>query len=284
METGLELFHSSEFGDLRVLEKNGEAWFIAKEVCDFLGTRTDNLKLILEEDEIISINPYTIGVIGARGRDMLMISEAGFYSLILKARKVKDNPERTERIRRFRRWVTHDVLPALRKKGSYSLPQPAQREMSPTKLAALRDFITIDCKVTGVQVTYALDRAWRNMYGESPLALSEVSVASTPDDDRAMYVTVSEIGKLYGMSARALNPVLTDLGLQTCEETTNKKGKTQRTYMPTELGAQNGGKRFSDSARNDLQREVWNLFWHKDKLPAFLDKHLKRKPQEQEAA
>ena len=88
-------------------------------------------------------------------------------------------------------------------------------------------------------------------------------------------MTVTEIGKLYGMSARALNPMLTDFGLQTCEES-KKGGKTKRTYLPTALGEQHGGKRFSDSAKNNMQKEVWNLFWHKDKLPAFLDTRLKR--------
>ena len=68
--------------------------------------------------------------------------------------------------------------------------------------------------------------------------------------------------------------MLTKLGLQTCTEKVKKDGKIRRTYMPTELGAQHGGKRFSDSARNDLQREVWNLFWHKEKLPAYLDEHI----------
>lgn len=150
-----------------------------------------------------------------------------------------------------------------------------QTGMTESRLNALRSFLVTDCKVTGVQVTYALDRAWKKLEGESPLALTGVRIDASPDDDRAMYVTVTEIGKLYGMSARALNPMLTDFGLQTCEET--KKGdKTKRTYMPTELGKQHGGKRFSDSAKNNMQKEVWNLFWHKDKLPAFLDTRLKR--------
>lgn len=150
-----------------------------------------------------------------------------------------------------------------------------QAGMTESRLNALRTFYEKDCKITGVQVTYALDRAWKKLEGASPLSLGDIQLDASPDDDRAMYVTVTEIGKLYGMSARALNHMLTDFGLQTCEE--SKKGdKTKRTYMPTELGKQHGGKRFSDSAKNNMQKEVWNLFWHKDKLPAFLDTRLKR--------
>ena len=123
MENGLELFNNPEFGDLRLLVHDDEVWFVAKDVCDFLGTQTRNLRAILEEDEVLTSNDYNIDIAqkGQGGKDMLLISEPGFYSLILKARRVKDDSERTERIRRFRRWVTHDILPTIRKTGSYGV-------------------------------------------------------------------------------------------------------------------------------------------------------------------
>lgn len=112
VNTGITLFTNEEFGNVRVIMRDGEPWFVAKDVCDCLDTRTDNIRAILEEDEVLTINPYTIGV-AAGGRDMLIVSEAGLYSLILRSRK----PD----AKKFKRWVTHEVLPAIRKTGSYSV-------------------------------------------------------------------------------------------------------------------------------------------------------------------
>lgn len=105
-----QVFESKEFGQLRVTQdENGKPWFVAKDVCDALGIRTDTVRTILDDDEVRETNPNSIGVAG--GRNPLIVSEAGLYSLILKSRK----PE----AKRFRRWVTHEVLPALRRDGAY---------------------------------------------------------------------------------------------------------------------------------------------------------------------
>lgn len=109
--------------NVRVLtDEQDEPWFIAKDVCDILETRTDNLKAILEEDELSTINPYSIGVAQNGGHNPLIISEAGFYKLALRSRK----PVAKE----FQRWVTHDVLPSIRKHGAYMTEQTVERILS----------------------------------------------------------------------------------------------------------------------------------------------------------
>lgn len=78
-----------EFGmnEVRTLtDANSEPWFVAKDVCDVLGIRTDTLRSTLDEDEITEVNPNTIGVC-AKGRNPLIINEPGLYSLILRSRK-----------------------------------------------------------------------------------------------------------------------------------------------------------------------------------------------------
>ena len=105
----IQLFNNPEFGHLRVTMQDGEPWFVAKDVCDALGIRTDTIHTILDDDEVDETNPNTIGVAG--GRNPLIVSEAGLYSLVLKSRK----PE----AQAFRRWVTHDVLPTIRRTGGY---------------------------------------------------------------------------------------------------------------------------------------------------------------------
>lgn len=106
-----QVFENSEFGAIRAMRgEDGEPWFVAKDVCDALGIRTDTVRTILDEDEVTEAsNPNSIGV--THGRAPLIVSEAGLYSLVLKSRK----PE----AKRFKRWVTHEVLPALRRDGAY---------------------------------------------------------------------------------------------------------------------------------------------------------------------
>ncbi len=96
-------------------QRTGEPWFMAKNVCDSLGLRTDTIRAILDKDEVRDINPNTIGVT-PRGRNPLIINESGLYSLILRSRK----PE----AKAFKKWVTAESLPAMRKTGAYVAAHP----------------------------------------------------------------------------------------------------------------------------------------------------------------
>lgn len=97
---------------VRAVVKDGEPWFVAKDVCDTLEIRTDSIRSILEDDEVDSINPNSIGVAQNGGRAPLIINESGLYSLILRSRK----PE----AKKFKKWVTAEVLPSIRKHGAYA--------------------------------------------------------------------------------------------------------------------------------------------------------------------
>ena len=93
--------------NLRAIVRDGEPWFVAKDVCRVLGTATKDLPSILEDDE------KGIDIIDTPGGNqrMTMINESGLYSLILRSRK----PE----AKAFKKWVTSEVLPAIRKTGGY---------------------------------------------------------------------------------------------------------------------------------------------------------------------
>ena len=108
----LRIFEKAEFGSVRVVMKDGEPWFVAKDVCGCLGLDTSNLSKMLDEDEL-STYPvqYTDQV-----RNLSVVSEPGLYSLILRSRK----PE----AKAFKRWVTHEVLPSIRKTGGYLATKP----------------------------------------------------------------------------------------------------------------------------------------------------------------
>lgn len=92
-----------------LVDSHGEPWFVAKDVCDVLGTRTKDLRSILESDEISNIDNIDIAQNG--GRMPLIVSEPGLYRLIMRSRK----PIAKE----FQRWVTHEVLPRIRRTGGY---------------------------------------------------------------------------------------------------------------------------------------------------------------------
>jgi len=99
---------------VRVINKEGSPWFVGKDVCRALGLSNHNDALsALDDDEkgVASTDPLSKHKVGGGTQQAVIISEAGIYNLIFRSRK----PE----AKRFKRWVTHDVLPAIRKDGSY---------------------------------------------------------------------------------------------------------------------------------------------------------------------
>ena len=109
-------FESAEFGTVRALLRDGEPWFVAKDVMVSLGlTNTTEAMRKLDEDEFSSAE-----VIDSMGRmqETRIVSEAGLYALVLSSRK----PE----ARAFKRWVTHEVLPSIRRHGVYATPDTVE--------------------------------------------------------------------------------------------------------------------------------------------------------------
>ena len=100
-------FNGSAFRALN--DESGESWFSGQDVCNILGTGTNHLREYLDEDEITNIRNTDIAQNG--GKAPVFISEPGLYKLIMRSRK----PEAKE----FQRWVTHEVLPSIRKHGMY---------------------------------------------------------------------------------------------------------------------------------------------------------------------
>lgn len=102
-------FNNDQFGQLRAIQdESGEPWFVAKDVCDALGLgRQQDSTRHLDQDERGECLVDT----PSGKQTMVVINEPGFYKLIMKSRK----PE----AKAFQRWVTHEVLPSIRKKGGY---------------------------------------------------------------------------------------------------------------------------------------------------------------------
>lgn len=120
----LQIFNSEQFGKIRAVEVNSEPWFCLADICKPLGIRATRCKERLKLEGVrIMDTPSTSGM-----QKMLFVSEGNLYRAIFQSKK----PEAEQ----FTDWVTEEVLPALRKNGSYALPEKTH-EVSLNGLANL---------------------------------------------------------------------------------------------------------------------------------------------------
>lgn len=112
----IKIFENEQFGQIRTISQNGEPWFAVKDVCDALELAdTNKASARLDEDELTRIK----FVSGGQMREMLFTNKPGIYSLILGSRK----PE----AKAFKRWITHEVIPAIENHGMYATPETAEK-------------------------------------------------------------------------------------------------------------------------------------------------------------
>lgn len=107
--TSIEVFNFEGNNIRTLVDESGDLWFIAKDVCEVLGTDTRDLRKILDDDEVSNVDSIHIGENG--GRAPLIVSEPGFFSLANRSRK--------RCAKKFQRWVNHEVLPQIHHTGGY---------------------------------------------------------------------------------------------------------------------------------------------------------------------
>ena len=118
MKNNMQIYQSEKFGEIRTLNLNGEPWFVAVDVCIALDLSNPTIAVSrLDEDERAKFN------LGRQG-DATIVNEPGLYTLILGSRK----PE----AKAFKRWITHEVIPAIRKHGAYISPNAEAVQVTPT--------------------------------------------------------------------------------------------------------------------------------------------------------
>lgn len=180
----LQLFNNPEFGSVRVVEIDGEAWFVAADVCRVLEIQNTTQALERLDDDERSI--FNIG----RQGNANIINESGLYALVSTSRK----PE----AKKFRKWVTNEVLPTIRKTGMYINPRG---------------------EITGDMVI-ALGLRMKELETKNALLTTQVAELQP----KASYydlilnctdlVSTSIIAKDYGFSAKVFNRLLHRLGVQ----------------------------------------------------------------------
>lgn len=209
MNNQVTIFNNAEFGSVRTVVIDNEPWFVGKDVAVALGysnPRDALAKRVDDEDKGVA-KCDTLG--GAQ--EFTVINESGLYSLVLTSK--------LDSAKRFKRWITHDVIPSIRKTGAYGLSKIDQYTLevvnAPTKeaqalaLSNLKAAIaaTYEAKITECENTIAVKD---QLIGEmSPKATYYDAVLSCPD---AMSITL--IAKDYGLSAKEMNKMLNEFGIQ----------------------------------------------------------------------
>lgn len=191
----LTVFNNPDFGSIRTVTVNNEPYFVGKDVADILGY-TNAPKAIKDhvddEDKLVERI-----VMSGQKRDVILINESGLYSLILSSKMPN--------ARKFKRWVTSEVLPSIRKHGMYAVDE----------LLNNPDFM--------IKTFEALKEEREKNKGlskevvEQQRVISELQPKVTYLDkilDSKSLVLTTQIAKDYGMSARRFNRLLHELGVQ----------------------------------------------------------------------
>ena len=180
----LQLFSNPEFGQVRVVELNGELWFVAADVCRVLELTNPTVAIErLDTDEKAKLN------LGLPGGGTNVINESGLYALVMSSRK----PD----AKRFRKWVTAEVVPSIRKTGMYVNPQQITGDMIIALGTRMKE-LEAQNAVLSTQVAELQPKA--NYYD---------LILQCPD-----LVSTSVIAKDYGFSAKSFNRLLNRLGVQ----------------------------------------------------------------------
>ena len=110
MTPAIKIFSNAEFGEVRIFEKNGEPWFVGRDVCNILGYANPSKAIAdhVDNDDKGVTNCYTLG----GNQNLTIINESGLYSLILSSK--------LPNAKRFKHWVTSEILPSIRKHGMYA--------------------------------------------------------------------------------------------------------------------------------------------------------------------
>ena len=188
--TDLQIFNNDRFGQVRIVPVDGKLMFVAKDVCDCLEiTKHRDAISRLDSDERGSVKLDTPG----GKQDIAAINEYGLYNLVLSSRK----PEAKE----FKRWITHDVIPAIRKTGSYSMVIP---QTLPEALRAYAD------EVESHNATKAIVAQQEQQIAEfKPVKDYVDKILSSKS-----CLAITQIAADYGLSAQELNKILHEAGLQ----------------------------------------------------------------------
>ncbi|MFT3757007.1 MAG: BRO family protein [Pseudoxanthomonas sp.] len=186
-----------------VTDEHGEPWFVA---ADVLNTLTLDRKALerLDDDEKGVSSVHTPG--GAQ--EMTTVNEPGLFGLVLGSRKSE--------AKRFKRWVTHEVLPAIRKTGSYAVPGALAALPAPThdRVSAILLIGEAVAKVPGVKPGIAAAATLTCIQENTGITTEVLRRALPSANEPICALNATQLGKLLNHSAKATNQSLASHGFQ----------------------------------------------------------------------
>lgn len=191
---------------LRVnLDAAGQPWFVAADVCAALELPETHKAIARLDDDEKGRN--SIPTPGGQ-QEMSVVNESGIYNLVLGSRK----PE----AKRFKRWITHEVLPSIRKTGSYTsttsvaaLPSPTQDRVS--SLLLIGEAVA---RVPGVKHGIAMAATLTCIFENTGLSMETMRRALPANDEPMAAMNPTKLGQQMGLAARSVNARLAAMGLQ----------------------------------------------------------------------
>lgn len=194
----LQVFTSEECGEIRVLKRNNEAWFVAVDVCRILEIgNTSQAMSRLDDDEKTTL-------ISNEGRQMNIISESGLYSLVLSSRK--------KEAKAFKRWVTHDVLPSIRKTGGYNASVSDEYKAKRLEIMAMN----AKARIMREQ-NKRLESLIKSGKAENLSLTAMLQLADTEPPRTENTYTASQVAEMLGVSANKIGRIANANGLK-CDE------------------------------------------------------------------
>ena len=187
----MKVFNNSEFGEIRTVIKDDDIYFAGKDIAEALGYKdtVNALKAHVDEEDKLTWRITTSG----QARNMTVINESGVYALVFGSKLTN--------AKQFKRWVTSEVLPELRKTGSYSLTIP---KTLPEALRAYAD------EVESHNATKAIVAQQEQQIAEfKPVKDYVDKILSSKS-----CLAITQIAADYGLSAQELNKILHEAGLQ----------------------------------------------------------------------
>ena len=248
--------------EIRVIEdQDGNPWWVAKDVCEILGfgNPSQALKNHLDEDEKGIIPHDTHG----GKQELLTVNESGLYTLILKSSKQEAKP--------FRKWVTSEVLPSIRKTGKYETQGKKSNAIKAPSRSKVAQDLAANLKIAkifgleGNQAMLSANLMTSKQYpGVNLLIESGIELIAK---DQEQYLTVSEIGhKNGGLSGNQVNQMLKSAGFQ--EETRSQKNRL--VWVVNDEGKKHC--QLLDTGKKHNGAPIMQIKWKADVLESCADK------------
>ena len=191
----IQVFENKEFGKVRTTEVNGQSYFVGKDVAEILGYTNPSKAIADHVDDEDKLNNETLSSLGQRGG--WLINESGLYSLILTSKLPK--------AKAFKRWVTFEVLPSIRRHGLYAVDEILANPDIAIK--ALQELKAEREKRRSLEGTVAVQH--QQIAEMQPKVSYYDLILQCPD-----LMPITTIAKDYGWSAKRLNAYLHEQGIQ----------------------------------------------------------------------